>query len=133
MKTSSWSSINGCTRTADDAGMTIGRLVSVCGAIGVTITASTLGRTIGPPAARLYAVDPVGVATIRPSAFTRVTNSSPIHTDKSIIRERAPLVMTTSFSTMCSANVAPPRIVVERSIRRSSMCARPLRAASSDG
>ena len=34
-------------------GMTIGRLVSVCGAIGVRTSASTLGCTIGPPAARL--------------------------------------------------------------------------------
>ena len=30
--------------------------------------AATLGSTTGPPADRLYAVDPVGVATITPSA-----------------------------------------------------------------
>ena len=57
--------------------MTIGRLVSVCGAIGVSTIASTFGCTIGPPAARLYAVDPVGVAMISPSARTRVTRPSP--------------------------------------------------------
>ena len=35
------------------AGSTTGRLVSVCGAIGVRTIASTLGCTIGPPADRL--------------------------------------------------------------------------------
>jgi hypothetical protein len=55
--------------------------------------ASTTGCTIGPPAARLYAVDPVGVATISPSAFTRVTNSSPTKTERSVIRARAALVI----------------------------------------
>ena len=36
-----------------EAGMTIGRLLSVCGAIGVITSASAAGCTIGPPAARL--------------------------------------------------------------------------------
>ena len=43
----------GRTWTSDAAGMTTGRLVSVCGAIGVSSIASTAGWTIGPPAARL--------------------------------------------------------------------------------
>ena len=51
-------------RTGEAHGITIGRLVSVCGAIGVRISASMFGWTIGPPAARLYAVDPVGDAAI---------------------------------------------------------------------
>ena len=37
----------------DVAGMTTGRFVNVWGAIGVRISASCVGWTIGPPAARL--------------------------------------------------------------------------------
>ena len=48
-------------------GITIGLFVKVCGAIGVTSSASTLGCTMGPPAARLYAVEPVGLAMTNPS------------------------------------------------------------------
>src|SRR5262252_5418672 len=90
----------GFTRMADVEGMTMGRFVNVWGAMGVMSSASTLGATIGPPAARLYAVDPVGVAMISPSALTRVTRPSPTETDKSISRERAPLLMTTSFNAI---------------------------------
>jgi hypothetical protein len=36
--------------------------------MGVTTIAGTDGWTIGPPADSEYAVDPVGVATMRPSA-----------------------------------------------------------------
>src|SRR5256885_9496386 len=36
----------------DVAGITIGRFVSMCGAIGVSTRASMVGCTIGPPAAR---------------------------------------------------------------------------------
>ena len=78
-------------------------------------------------------MEPVGVATIRPSALTRVTNSSPIDTDRSVIRARADFVMTTSFSASCSGSAEPFRIVVARSIMRSSTRARPFNAASSDG
>src|SRR5919197_4353684 len=123
----------GCTRTGAEAGITIGRFVKVCGAIGVSSSASSVGCTIGPPAARLYAVDPVGVATIRPSALTRVTNSLPIDTDRSIIRDLAAFVMTTSFSAMYSGTDPPTLIVVDRSIMRSSMRPPSRRAASSAG
>src|SRR5580765_683590 len=68
-----------------------------------------------------------------PSAFTRVTNSSPSDTDRSVIRARADLVMTTSFSASCSGRGAPWRMVVARSIIRASTFARPASAASSDG
>ena len=40
--------------------------MSVCGAIGVMQKEFVEGAMIGPPAAREYAVDPVGVATITP-------------------------------------------------------------------
>ncbi len=94
----------GRTCTSDEAGITTGRFVSVCGAIGVSSIASTAGCTIGPPAARLYAVDPVGLAMIKPSARTRVTGSSPTITEISMMRDSAPFVITMSLSTMCSAN-----------------------------
>ena len=48
--------------------MTTARAVSVWGQIGVTTIAGTDGCTIGPPADSEYAVEPVGVATISPSA-----------------------------------------------------------------
>ena len=48
--------------------------VSECGDIGVTTTALAFGLMIGPPADRFYPVDPVGVATITPSA-SYVSNS----------------------------------------------------------
>ena len=51
----------------DDAGTTRGREVNVCAAVGVMISESTLGVTIGPPADNEYAVDPVGVATTNQS------------------------------------------------------------------
>ena len=37
---------------------------SACGDIGVTRISSAFGLTIGPPAERLYPVEPVGVETI---------------------------------------------------------------------
>jgi len=43
------------------------RLVNDCGQIGVTVSTLHSGLMIGPPAASEYAVEPVGVAMIRPS------------------------------------------------------------------
>lgn len=42
------------------------------GQIGVTTRVSTDGCTIGPPADKEYAVDPVGVDMIKPSAIASV-------------------------------------------------------------
>src|SRR4029434_5577905 len=98
--------MRGCTRTGDEDGMTIGLFVSVWGASVVMPRASRFGWTIGPPAARLYAVDPVGVAMMSPSPLTRVRNSSPTETERSINRERAVLVITTSLSARWVANGA---------------------------
>ena len=61
----------------------IGRFVSVCGAMGVRTIASALGWMMGPPAARLYAVEPVAVAMIRPSALTLVTSPLTTETESS--------------------------------------------------
>ena len=46
---------------------TTGRKASVCAAMAVTHMARTFGAMMGPPAETLYAVDPAGVQTIRPS------------------------------------------------------------------
>ena len=110
----------------------MGRLVRVCGAIGVSTSASTRGWTIGPPAARLYAVEPVAVATIRPSALTLVTRLSPTEMLSSMIRDSAALVNTTSLSTTRESKHSVPRKVSALSIARRSDMAVPARTASSD-
>ena len=51
------------------AGKKMRLVFSVCGAMGVMIVMAALGDTIGPPADRLYPVDPVGVEIIIPSAL----------------------------------------------------------------
>jgi hypothetical protein len=56
------------------SGTSTGRLVKVCGQTGVMQMASTVGNTIGPPADNEYAVEPVGVATMSPSALKVLTN-----------------------------------------------------------
>jgi hypothetical protein len=43
-------------------------MASVCADTGVTMIDSSVGNTTGPPADRLYAVDPVGVDSTTPSA-----------------------------------------------------------------
>src|SRR4029077_20834013 len=48
---------------------TVERLVRTWGQIGVTTNAPESGMRMGPPAASEYAVEPVGVAMIRPSAL----------------------------------------------------------------
>ena len=53
-----------------------GRKDKVCGQIGVSNIEGTAGCTIALPAESEYAVLPVGVATIKPSACTRVNNLS---------------------------------------------------------
>ena len=46
----------------------MGRKDKEWGAIGVSMVHGTEGATIGPPADTLYAVEPDGVQTIKPSA-----------------------------------------------------------------
>ena len=70
----SWAKRNGCPLVVTWAvistrlGRTMGRVVRVCGAMGVSAITPESGARRGPPAAREYAVEPVGVATMRPSA-----------------------------------------------------------------
>jgi hypothetical protein len=51
----------------DDDGKTRGRNDKLLGHIGVSTNALKDGCTMGPPAEREYAVEPVGVDTMRPS------------------------------------------------------------------
>ena len=44
------------------------RIASVCADTGVTTIVSSVGNTTGPPADRLYAVEPVGDDSTMPSA-----------------------------------------------------------------
>src|SRR6185436_10241214 len=84
---------------SSSSGTTIGRLESVNGQIGVTTTAFIDGKITGPPAERLYAVEPVGVETIRPSARNELTNWLLKNVSISMIRASADLLITTSLRT----------------------------------
>src|ERR1043166_7602274 len=81
------------------AGSTRGRTASVCGQIAVTTIASTVGTTIGPPADIEYAVEPVGVLTMIPSAEYCATSSPSTDTLMRTTRATPPLCTTTSLST----------------------------------
>ena|SRR2546428_7052093 len=54
---------------------TIGRTLKLCGQMGVITKFPEPGKTMGPPQLNEYAVDPVGVATIKPSAQYEFKNS----------------------------------------------------------
>ena len=54
----------------------------MCGEIGVSTMQRRSGDTIGPPAENEYAVLPVGVATIRPSAAYDVNGVPLIDTSR---------------------------------------------------
>ncbi|OPZ61184.1 MAG: hypothetical protein BWY85_02461 [Firmicutes bacterium ADurb.Bin506] len=56
------------TLTLSDPEITSDRLNSVWGQMGVTSSTSMLGLTSGPPAESEYAVEPVGLHTMAPSA-----------------------------------------------------------------
>ena len=59
--------------TTTESGRTMGRKEREWGQMGVMQSAGTPGWTMEPPAARLYAVDPVGELRMTPSAATLVT------------------------------------------------------------
>ena len=50
------------------SGITSGRAIKLCGAIGVTTRFFEEGEITGPPQLNEYPVDPVGVAMMSPSA-----------------------------------------------------------------
>ena len=78
--------------------MTRGREVREWADIGVITNQSTLGVTIGPPADKEYAVDPVGVAIIKPSELYSQSLCPSTLTEAFNILCEAPLQMTMSFN-----------------------------------
>ncbi|MPM97414.1 hypothetical protein SDC9_144587 [bioreactor metagenome] len=57
---------------------TRGRLESVKGQIGVMMSVERSTSRMGPPAAKLYPVEPVGVATMMPSERKKPASVSPM-------------------------------------------------------
>ena len=76
---------------------TIGRLEREKEFNGVRTKASTSGETIGPQAAAEYAVEPVGVASISPSAFKRHKGSELRFTESIIVETPRSAEITASF------------------------------------
>jgi hypothetical protein len=62
-------SLRSTTRMVRSAGTTMGRCVSACEQMGASTVQSTEGWTMGPPADSAYAVEPVGVERMTPSAL----------------------------------------------------------------
>jgi len=79
--------------------------------MGVMRVPGTEGATMGPPADRLYAVDPEGVATINPSACR---NSIPVNNYYHIIEE---VTSSESYQMLslsgCSINACLPKNVIK--------------------
>src|SRR4029077_3521779 len=113
----------GCTVTTAVAGSTSGRTASVCGQMAVTTMASTVGTTIGPPADMEYAVDPVGVLTMIPSAEYCATSSPSTEPVSGTTGATPPLWTTTSLRTRGSPlpPLAPLPVIVDCSASRDSV------------
>ena len=79
-------------------GTTSGRTSSACGATNVSTIASRPHTSTGPPFERLYAVEPAGVAQIRPSHGCTPSSSPPIACPSSTIRPSVAPATTTSFT-----------------------------------
>src|SRR5437763_16890376 len=75
----------------------IERFVRTCGQIGVITRTPDSGSRIGPPAESEYAVEPVGVATIKPSALNSVSASPLTRVRSNTRRESSPQLKTASF------------------------------------
>ena len=63
-----WLRLSTSSVTSALSGITNGRAVRLWGATGVRLITPVWGTIIGPPFDREYAVEPVGVLTISPSA-----------------------------------------------------------------
>src|SRR5690554_6380241 len=90
-------------------GSTMGRFDSEKAHIGARTKASRSGARMGPPAAAAYAVEPVGVATMTPSALYE-PNVIPLKViDKSTIRAIPLPEITASLSASAENNGEPLR------------------------
>jgi hypothetical protein len=77
--------------------ITIGRKLREWGQSGVITIADKFADKIGPPAERLYAVEPVGVEIIIPSLMHPASACRPTFIFSSIILNGTPAAMTMSF------------------------------------
>src|SRR4051794_15604358 len=97
------------TASTDVGATTIGRANNACALIGTINNASTPGQTIGPPALKLYAVDPVGVAHTTPSQPHRDSGRPSTLTTTSSILSRAAFSTLASLSAHDEATISPSR------------------------
>ena len=90
---------------------TIERACSECGETKVTTYPSVPGTSTGPPADRLYAVEPVGLAAITPSHPSSPSDwPSTLHSTIAI-RPAVALVSTMSFTPVSAPAPASPTSV----------------------
>mmetsp|Transcript_31631 Transcript_31631/g.79449 ORF Transcript_31631/g.79449 Transcript_31631/m.79449 type:complete len:299 (+) Transcript_31631:422-1318(+) len=96
--------------TSTLSGSTTGRKDRVCGQMGVMRMAGTLGWTMDPPALTEYAVDPVAVASITPSAWMVVMSWPRSYASILDRNGDGPRSTSTSLSTVyeCELPPAPP-------------------------
>lgn len=87
--------------------------------MGVTTITAASGERIGPPALIEYAVEPVGVEMISPSAVYSLTECPPIESSRRITREWSPRKTTTSFNAVPSNRTSSPHITRNRTNARS--------------
>src|ERR1017187_9612149 len=87
-------------RMPDDSGKIMERFESECGEIGFRQKPSAVGKTIGPPAASEYAVEPVGELTMSPSQRERGIGSPSTLASRAMSRETAPRPTTMSLSAV---------------------------------
>src|SRR5207253_3049101 len=100
---------------------TIGRTVSANGFIGTSTRSSRVGSSIGPPLACAYAVDPLAVATMAPSASITPTRCPPTSISRRRMFVSPEWSTTTSFRPISWIKVRPFRDSVTSSIVRSSI------------
>ncbi len=74
---------------------------------GTTAIASTLGQITGPPAEKLYAVDPVGVEITMPSHPKLESGRPSISMTTSIMRSRLAFSTVASFNAQVSYTTTP--------------------------
>src|SRR5215217_5056839 len=98
------------TSIIDPSATMIDRFVSTCGQIGVITNTPDSGSRIGPPADKEYAVEPVGVATTKPSALNSVSGSPFTRVYRRTRRESSPRLNTASFSAIILLVLLSPRI-----------------------
>ena len=93
--------------TSTESGSTTGRKESVCGQMGVMRIAGTFGCTMDPPALTEYAVDPVAVASITPSAWMVVMSCPRSYASILLKNGDGPRSTSTSFKTVYTCEGAP--------------------------